>query len=203
MTGGSLIQKYLSYQKRYGWAYAFRKSVYFILQHLRLGLIRRLRCIFYFRSQTLRIGKNVSIRGILKNVRIGAYNNYYDHCIFDFGPEAEFITGDHVILSYYVVVQCNLKIQIGNFVQIGEFSSIRDTTHTYDVRGMMMETGDRSESITIGNNVWIGRNCLICEGAVIEEGVVVAAHSVVKGRLEKDGIYGGAPARFIKSRLGK
>ena len=84
---------------------------------------------------------------------------------------------------------------------MGEFSSIRDTTHTYDVNGIMMKASDRSEGIFIGNNVWIGRNCLISEGSVIEDGVVVAAHSVVKGRLEKDGIYGGTPARFIKSRL--
>ena len=60
---------------------------------------------------------------------------------------------------------------------------------------------DQSEPVVIGNDVWIGRGCLIMPGSVIEEGVVVAAHSVVKGRLLKDGIYGGKSATFIKSRL--
>jgi len=201
MSSKSLTQKFRSLQNQYGWSYAFRKSVYYILQVLQFGNTRRIRCVFYFRSWTLLIGKQVKIHGILRRPVIGAFNNYYDRCIFDFGPDAEFNTGDHVILSYNVLIQCNRRIQIGNYVQVGEFSSIRDTTHTYNVKGMMMEATDHSESIVIGNNVWIGRNCLIREGTIIEDGVVVAANSVVKGRLEKDGIYGGTPARFIKSRL--
>lgn len=65
----------------------------------------------------------------------------------------------------------------------------------------MKYSADALRPIVIGDNVWIGRGCLVLPGCVIEEGVVVAANSVVRGRLEKDGIYGGRPAKFIKSRL--
>ena len=65
----------------------------------------------------------------------------------------------------------------------------------------MMGSEDKKAPILIGNNVWIGRGCLICEGAIIEDGVVVGANSVVKGRLVKDTIYAGAPAKAIKSRI--
>jgi acetyltransferase-like isoleucine patch superfamily enzyme len=100
-----------------------------------------------------------------------------------------------------VLVQCNLKVTIGNYVQIGEFTSIRDTTHMYNDDNLIMFSADKSAEIFIGNNVWIGRNCLICEGSIIEDNVVIAAHSVVKGKLSSGYVYGGAPAKMIKSKV--
>lgn len=132
---------------------------------------------------------------------MGKRNTIYDDCIFHFNSESRFETGDNVVFSYHVLVSCEHDIAIGSHVQIGEFTSIRDSTHNYAVDGIMMGTPDKMAAIRIGNNVWIGRGCLICEGSIIEDGVVVAANSVVKGRLLKDNIYGGAPAKAIKNRI--
>ena len=106
------------------------------------------------------------------------------------------------MFSYGVIFSCREKIIIGDDVQVGEYSSIRDSTHCYDKFDKPMKySPDNTIPIIIGNNVWIGSRCLILPGCVIEEGVVVAANSVVKGKLERNGIYGGTPAKFIKSRL--
>jgi acetyltransferase-like isoleucine patch superfamily enzyme len=64
----------------------------------------------------------------------------------------------------------------------------------------MKYAADISEEISIGNDVWIGRGCIIFTGTMIADGVVVAANSVVKGKLERNGIYGGIPAKLIKFR---
>lgn len=170
---------------------------------MRFNLFRKLKAYFYFNNPNVLLGSNVVVSGICKSVKIGKCNNYYSNTIFEFGHDSEFSSGDNVILSYGVLVSCVKSIRIGNYVQIGEFTSIRDTTHNYsgDPTSPIMGSPDISKPIIIGDNVWIGRSCLICEGSIIEEGVIVGAHSVVKGVLEKDGIYAGSPAKFIKKRI--
>ncbi len=60
---------------------------------------------------------------------------------------------------------------------------------------------DRRIQVVIGNDVWIGNNVSIIEGVTIGDGVAVAAGSVVIKDLEPYGIYGGVPARKLKSRF--
>ena len=195
------VQEVGNYIRRFGVYNAIRKAVHLILRTLGQVHFRKIKAILYFKSSTLNLGRHVKIHGLANRIKMGLDNTIYDYCIFHFNSESRFETGDHVLFSYHVLVSCEYDIQIGNYVQIGEFTSIRDTTHDYAVLGNMMGSKDKSAAIRIGNNVWIGRGCLICEGAIIEDGVVVAANSVVKGRLLKDTIYGGAPAKAIKSRI--
>ena len=53
--------------------------------------------------------------------------------------------------------------------------------------------------ITVHDNVYIGMNSLILPGVTIESNVIVAAGAVVTHDLAANGVYGGVPARFIKS----
>jgi acetyltransferase-like isoleucine patch superfamily enzyme len=194
-------EKIGNYVRRFGVYNTIRKSVYVVLRTLGKVHFRKIKAILYFKSSTLNLGRHVKIDGMVNRIKIGKCNTIYDYGIFHFNSECHFETGDHVIFSYHVLVTCEHDIRIGSYVQIGEFTSIRDSTHDYTVEGNMMGSEDKKAPILIGNNVWIGRGCLICEGSIIEDGVVVAAHSVVKGRLLKDTIYGGVPAKAIKNRL--
>lgn len=56
-----------------------------------------------------------------------------------------------------------------------------------------------TKPIKLGNNVYIGMNSIILPGVTIEDNVVVAAGSVVTKSLSSDCVYGGVPARKIKS----
>lgn len=58
---------------------------------------------------------------------------------------------------------------------------------------------DRGKPIAIGDNVWIAAGCTILGGTVIGEGSVIAAGSVVKGEVPPRSLYGGNPAKLIKS----
>lgn len=53
--------------------------------------------------------------------------------------------------------------------------------------------------IEIGKNVWTGANCVILPGTVIGDNAVIAAGSVVRGTVPPDQLWGGVPARKIKT----
>lgn len=53
--------------------------------------------------------------------------------------------------------------------------------------------------VVIEHDVWIGMNCLILKGVTIGHGSVIAAGSVVTKNVEPESIYGGNPAKKIKS----
>lgn len=56
-----------------------------------------------------------------------------------------------------------------------------------------------NERIVIGKNVWLCANVTVCSGVEIADNCVVAAGSVVTNSLkEKNSLYGGVPAKFIK-----
>lgn len=96
-------------------------------------------------------------------------------------------------------------ITIGNDVLVAANCSFAATNHeisdleqTIREQGVMPSRG----GIVIEDNVWIGANCVLLDGAHIETGCAVAAHSVVRSRLSKFGIYGGTPAKLIRMRAG-
>ncbi len=179
----------------------FRKIISVLVRMIDLRLYSKMRTFYHFKTTRVIIGRNVCVHGLAFNIQVGHHTRFYDNCVFEFDAQSEITIGSHVVFSYGVVFCCRRKISIGNDVQIGEYSSLRDSTHDYrDTTKTMKYSIDIEEPISIGDNVWIGRGCLIMPGTVVEEGVVVAANSVVKGRLEKNGVYGGVPAKLIKFR---
>ena len=54
---------------------------------------------------------------------------------------------------------------------------------------------------TIGNDVWIGNNVIIKAGVKIGNGAVVGAGAVVVKDVPPYEVWGGVPARYLKSRF--
>ena len=174
------------------WLY-FKKNAFIVK-------LRAISKYYFFGNLNIRFGHNVFIRRGKGTHYFGDNNIIFDNCVFEVhNAKANIKTGHDCFFSYGVVVVCNQQIEIGDHVWIGEYTSLRDGTHNFSVNHVMGELPDIVAPIKIGNNVWIGRGCIILPGTVIEDNVIIAANSVVKGYFKSGSIYGGLPAKFIKS----
>jgi acetyltransferase-like isoleucine patch superfamily enzyme len=194
-----LFRKFIFLNKPFEFQDLWRKIV--VVMNFRFGVsfIGILRSYFYFKTHRVRIGRNVCLSGVCRKVEVGEDINIYNNCTFEFGENAYFSLGSHVIFSYGVVVSVNKHLVIGDFVQFGEYSSIRDSTHDYSLSSVpMMRKMDLLGDIVIGNNVWIGKGCVILPNTRIEDNVVFGANSVISGNYPSGKLYAGARAKYIK-----
>lgn len=53
--------------------------------------------------------------------------------------------------------------------------------------------------IYIGKNVWIGAGAIVCPGVTIGDGAVIAAGAVVTKDVPANTVYGGVPAKLIRT----
>lgn len=88
-------------------------------------------------------------------------------------------------------------ITIGDDCSIACKVSIHTTNHDYsnpNRRGGKM----KPKSVVIEDGCWIGSNVVILPGSFIGKGCVISAGSIVRGKLENNGLYAGNPAQLVK-----
>jgi acetyltransferase-like isoleucine patch superfamily enzyme len=87
---------------------------------------------------------------------------------------------------------------IGDDCLIGANCVIVSGTYRYsEIDVPFARQGRDSKGTYIGNNVLIGSNCVIVDGAHIEDNVMVSAQSVVSGKIPKNAVVQGNPAKII------
>ena len=92
-------------------------------------------------------------------------------------------------------------VSIGDYSMVGPNSSIIGNNYRYDQLDVPICLQEKtSKGIHIGENVWIGAGTVVVDGARIESGAIVAPNSVVSGRVPKDAIVQGNPAKVIFQR---
>ena len=143
-------------------------------------------------SEGIILGNNVSIgkfttiecSGSIKNIGVGLK------------------VGNNVGLGTHGFFGCAGGVEIGSNTIFGNFVSIHSENHKcQDLNTPIRLQGIERMGIKIGEDCWIGAKVTILDGACIEDGSVIAAGSVViKGIYEGNKIYGGVPARLLKSR---
>jgi acetyltransferase-like isoleucine patch superfamily enzyme len=91
-------------------------------------------------------------------------------------------------------------ITIDSGCAIAEMVVIRDQNHVLDPSNALnpFEHYD-IEPIKIGKNVWIGAKASILKGATLEDYTIIAASAVVNTTVPTKQVWGGIPAKFIKS----
>lgn len=159
----------------------------------------------YYRLSGVNMGANVSIDFSLdvtniKNLFLGDNSILYKNTSIYMGVNGEcrIGTNSHVAPFGYLLIAEN-KVQIGNDVAIGPFCSMICHSNAVDGNSELFRKNYTDGDIRIGNNVFVGAQCTILPGSVIENNVVVASNSVVKGVLKSGNVYGGSPAKLIKS----
>lgn len=110
--------------------------------------------------------------------------------------------GNNVGLGSDNFYGCAGGITIGDDTIVGNFVSFHAENHNHARLDIPIRLqGVNHQGIRIGNNCWIGAKCTILDGAVIENGCIIAAGALVTAGLYKaNGIYGGVPARLLKTR---
>lgn len=90
--------------------------------------------------------------------------------------------------------------EIGNDVSIAHASSILTFEHTWDNDQIPIKYNPtRMSPVIIEDDCWIGCGVRILSGVTIGKRSVVAAGAVATASIPGNSIYGGVPARFIKS----
>ena len=153
--------------------------------------------IWIRRSSKISIGNNLIINSSKYSNLAGLYKNT-SIVVF---PEAELTIGNNCGFSG-VSIYATKSVKIGDNVKIGVNCMIWDSdfhqVNAYD-RAKNIVQNIISREIRIGNNVWIGGNVIILKGSRIGDNSVIAAGSVLSGKIPKNQVWGGNPAKFIYS----
>lgn len=121
------------------------------------------------------------------------------NCIFRKKDINNIFIGNNTIIGNHVEINCESDMSIGNNVLIASGTIITDVNHKINAFGLERTYGIISKSIIIEEDVWIGAKSIILQGLVIGKGSVVAAGSVVTKNIPAYQVWGGIPAKFIKS----
>jgi len=106
----------------------------------------------------------------------------------------------------YVGEQCSLQAAPGQIVCVGRRCSIAHNVRVYtstaiaDADFSIGPPPTTSGSVSIEDGAWIGANAYIAPGVTIGRNVVVGANSVVTRSIPASEIWGGVPARLIRSK---
>jgi tetrahydrodipicolinate N-succinyltransferase len=112
-----------------------------------------------------------------------------------------FLAGNNVGIGSFSYLGCAGGITIGDDTIAGNFVSMHAENHVFDRMDVPIRLqGVTHRGIRIGKNCWIGAKVTILDGADVGDNCILAAGAVVgAGKYEGNAVYGGVPARKIKS----
>lgn len=135
----------------------------------------------------LSTGKNLMIQ---RNVVIHLGGFKWD------GHRGSLKIGDNGVISYGTVIFAAgpFGIEIGSNFECGPNCGIFASQSDYNNKGSHI-----FKKVTIGDDVVLYHNVTIIPGVIIGDGAVIAAGAVVTQDVPPYSMYGGIPAKFIKS----
>lgn len=122
----------------------------------------------------------------------------------DFGMFPPFYTdcGKNIRIGKNIFINSGCRFQDQGGIIIGDGSFIGHNAVLATLNhGIEPESRKNlyPKPIIIGKNVWIGANVTITQGVTIGDNSIIAAGAVVNKSVPENSIYGGVPARLIKS----
>jgi len=161
------------------------------------------------RGLTLADGSMVdatSVHGVRLGDHVSVGRNTRIECTGSLATLGSGLTvGDGVGLGTDSFYGCAGGIRIGADTIVGNFVSFHAENHVFDDPDVpIRDQGVTHQGIEVGAGCWIGSRVTVLDGARIGEGCVIAAGAVVRaGEYPARGVYGGVPARLLRSRPGR
>jgi acetyltransferase-like isoleucine patch superfamily enzyme len=110
--------------------------------------------------------------------------------------------GEECSINPYTIIYGHGGVEIGDHVLIAGGCMIVPSSHNYkDPDKPIGKQYSSFKGIRIGSDVWIGHGCSILDGVVIGSGSIIAAGSVVNQSVPENSVFGGVPAKLLKSRF--
>ncbi len=136
----------------------------------------------FFLRRVITIGSGTKLQ---KNVYVGSGNNV--------------VIGKNCQINEHVRLD---NVSIGNNVMIAREVVFLGKTHNNDSSTIPMSEQGFSEDFysVVCDDVWIGLRSIILPGIEIGRGAIVGAGSVVTKNIPPLTVWGGVPAKLIKSR---
>ena len=158
------------------------------------------------------IGKHMPMSGARINFGSRKFRQFCAHLILDdcgkwvnIDKGTTFATDLKLGEGSGIGANCSIPtgVTIGDHVMMGIDILMFTNEHRHDDLFVPIGLQGRTEvvPIVIGSDVWIGSRSLIMKGTHIGNGAIVAAGSVVTKDIPPYEIWGGNPARFLRSRL--
>lgn len=142
---------------------------------------------------TIVIGNNVSINSFPNGemFKVG---------FFAYFKDSEIRIGDRCNLNGTIIF-CRKKIHIGDYCMFGAGVVVSDnSSHNASIDPIIRRTGKINEApVIIEDNVWVGRRSIIMKGVTIGRNSIITPASVVIKDVLPNSLYGGNPAKFIKT----
>lgn len=109
--------------------------------------------------------------------------------------------GKHVRINEHVFLQG--PITIGDYTMLAPGVAIYTRTHDHSRTDLPMVTQGDTETmeVVLEEDVWLGRNVVVLPGVQIGKGAIVGANAVVTRDIPAFTVWGGVPAKQIRSRL--
>ncbi|MGM0506336.1 MAG: acyltransferase [Bacteroidota bacterium] len=118
----------------------------------------------------------------------------YSGVRLEIGKSGQLLIGNGTYLNRNSLIICEKKVVIGKDCRIAWDVIIMDSDlHPSNAEPMV------DKEVHIGNRVWIGCRTIILKGVTIGDGSIIAAGSVVTKDIPPNTLWGGAPARLIRS----
>jgi len=167
------------------------------------------RRMMWLKMQGMQIGSQTRIGRI--NVPIPEQVSIGTKCVLEDnvrlragGPwkQAYIEIGDNTFIGHSSQINVGNRFKIGKDCMIAPLCVFSDAHHEFaDVDIPINKQPCIYNQIEVKDNVWIGSGCVILGGVTIGTGVVIAAGAVVNKSIPDYEIWGGVPAKKIKSRI--
>ena len=109
--------------------------------------------------------------------------------------------GNNVGMAPNCFIQVRGRVEIGSNVIFGPGVCVFSENHlTNELKKYINEQGTSRKGVVIENGVWIGSGAKVLDGVKIGENSVIAAGSIVTKSVPPFTVYGGVPAKLIKTR---
>lgn len=126
-----------------------------------------------------------------KNLQIGRNVTFYN--------PSQIVFGNNVYVALGCWFSCSHGIEIGNNILFGPYVVIVTSNHSIKNGAYYWGNPVNCKKVIIKDGAWIAAHVTILPGAFVNKCVLVSANCVFSGESIPFGIYGGIPAKLIKT----